>query len=374
MRTVRGRLALLTAGFAMLAFAAIGPAASARPTVRPVQPAAGATKSFATPGFLYGVAAVSRTSAWAVGYSDGGPGATQKTLLLHWNGTRWTRVTRPAPVPGELFAVAAASASSVWAVGSVPTSNARGTVLVLHWNGTAWHRVPVPAVAGGLTAVTAAGSEVWAVNPYGNDFLHLTSGRWYVVPIAVTQLSQVNGIAMVAGKTLWAAGYVSTPDSECLKARIWGWINSFWRPVSLPLQNCGDLHAIASGPHGTALVIGDYFACVKCAVKNLGLQWTGTRWRQVPVIPAVMSGAGWEAVASAPDGAAWAFGGFDPPTILRWTGKSWQQLHGGKFPSLTGLDAVTAVSSSDAWAVGSDERPGGPETTLIMHWNGKTWS
>ena len=42
------------------------------------------------PGSLHGVAATSSTNAWAVGdYST--PAGQPRTLILHWNGTNWTR-------------------------------------------------------------------------------------------------------------------------------------------------------------------------------------------------------------------------------------------------------------------------------------------
>jgi hypothetical protein len=42
------------------------------------------------PGFLNGVSARSPSDAWAVG-SFFPAQFTQKTLILHWNGTSWTR-------------------------------------------------------------------------------------------------------------------------------------------------------------------------------------------------------------------------------------------------------------------------------------------
>ena len=63
--------------------------------------------------FLYGVAATSASNAWAVG-----PARSGKPVILHWNGTTWKQV--PSPSPGAfagLSSVAATSASNAWAVG-----------------------------------------------------------------------------------------------------------------------------------------------------------------------------------------------------------------------------------------------------------------
>ena len=58
-----------------------------------------------------------------------------------------------------------------------------------------------------------------------------------------------------------------------------------------------------------------------------------------------------------------------------WQGRAWRiasspdRPPGGSF-----LNAVVAVSASDAWAVGLSRSPGGPARTLIMHWDGRRWA
>jgi hypothetical protein len=64
------------------------------------------------------VAAASSTSAWAAGdYTDGTPAPS---LIVHWNGKTWKQVASP---PGILFGVAAPSSASIWAVGAGPSSD-----------------------------------------------------------------------------------------------------------------------------------------------------------------------------------------------------------------------------------------------------------
>jgi hypothetical protein len=91
---------------------------------------------------LAGVAAISASNVWTVGteYVSQGIGLPMapKTLILHWNGKAWTRVPSPNPfctTCDSLYGVAAASAHSVWAVGTV---NLGAEVMILHWNGTHW--------------------------------------------------------------------------------------------------------------------------------------------------------------------------------------------------------------------------------------------
>ncbi|HEY7274066.1 MAG TPA: hypothetical protein VH502_15140 [Actinoplanes sp.] len=98
--------------------------------------------------FLYDVAPVSRTDAWAVGSSSAG------ALVARWNGTTWSAVA--APSLSTLQSVAARSSSDVWVAGA----DAAGAPAVAHWNGSSWSVTSVTVTGGvgapGLTAVAAA--------------------------------------------------------------------------------------------------------------------------------------------------------------------------------------------------------------------------
>lgn len=66
-------------------------------------------------------------------------GHTTSTLILRWNGTAWKQVPTPRnPFPGRgegLAGVAAVSASDAWAVGYAAGG---GAGWIVHWNGKAW--------------------------------------------------------------------------------------------------------------------------------------------------------------------------------------------------------------------------------------------
>jgi hypothetical protein len=94
---------------------------------------------------LSAVTALSSSDAWAVGQygHDVGQGVDAKTLVLHWNGTAWTQVASPSVgVHSGLLGVTALSGTNAWAVGGVyPNNHALvDKTLVLHWNGSTWTR------------------------------------------------------------------------------------------------------------------------------------------------------------------------------------------------------------------------------------------
>ncbi len=157
---------------------------------------------------LNAVAAVSATSAWAVG-SAGGL-ARPRPLILRWNGTRWRPVPSPTPPGGGILnGVAAASATSAWAVGS-----SRGAALIEHWNGLTWNQVrgPASSILQGVAAVSAA--SAWAVgynNGHGNKtaILRLTSTTWTRVPSPSPARRCIGAVLMSVATTpasAWAVG------------------------------------------------------------------------------------------------------------------------------------------------------------------------
>ncbi len=59
--------------------------------------------------------------------------------------------------------------------------------------------------------------------------------------------------------------------------------------------------------------------------------------------------------------------------ILHWNGKTWKRQASPNVGSEeSALDAVSAVSATNAWAVGTF-RQGTHLRTLVLHWNGKRW-
>jgi hypothetical protein len=113
--------------------------------------------------FLNGVAGTSASNVWAVGsYTSG---HRLKTLVEHWNGRSWKLVASPSPGSSNLLiSVTATSAHNAWAVGNY--TRGKQTTLILHWNGRAWTKIasPSPGAVSGLGGVAATGrSGVWAV-------------------------------------------------------------------------------------------------------------------------------------------------------------------------------------------------------------------
>jgi hypothetical protein len=169
---------------------------------------------------LAAVSVVSARNVWAVGQA-----ATRtklKTLILHWNGTRWSRVTSPnAGLFSFLTSAAATSATNVWAVGVLIDTQGMNQTLIVHWNGKAWTRVPSP-------------------NPGG--------------PAAINQLDAVT--ASSAGNAR-AVGTFSDPalGSTTLVLR---WNGTRWTHVVTPAANDGELLAVTGTSAASSWAVGTF--------------------------------------------------------------------------------------------------------------------
>jgi hypothetical protein len=341
-----------------------------------------AVTSLSIPGNLSGVAATSASNAWAVGYTDNG-----KTLIVHWNGTKWSQVTSPKPITGALYGVAAVSASDVWAVGAATVSGPKQQVpLIMHWNGKAWTRQATPTVAGYLDAVAAWGNNVWVGGsttniPSVGFFLHRTGGSWSVVPVQHANVGVITGVAMTGANTAWAIGEgtSSTSNSDC---HLWRWGGSLWEPAAAPQDkgDCDDYESIAAGPHGTVWVTGESEATKPgdggcCNSWDSSMFWNGKAWTLEPVPLPENNINGLEAVGVAPNSTAWAVDGAG--YILHWTGRAWHRTATGNIwpNSDFGVFASAATSTSNAWMVGGLQSTAGkPTTTLVLHWDGTSWT
>jgi len=111
------------------------------------------------PNSLEGVAALAPNDVWAVGYSTATPkpppgqfDVPTKTLIEHYDGTKWSVVPSPNVGPhsqyqsNKLYGVKAVSASDIWAFGEYFAATGSGTqiTLLLHWDGTSWSLAPCP--------------------------------------------------------------------------------------------------------------------------------------------------------------------------------------------------------------------------------------
>jgi hypothetical protein len=312
----------------------------------------GASPRDAKESLLNSVAATGPSSAWAVGYYNNG--SAIKTLIERWNGRAWTVMASPSPGGSHgsfLYGVAAPGPSGAWAVGDYGTGNTTRT-LIERWNGRAWTQVtsPNPGRMHGsaLSGVAAAGtSSAWAVGYYDSPPIRPLIERWngrawkYVTsPNPGGRHGGVlDAVTTAGGSGAWAAGNVGTKTVD--EALIERWTGRAWKQVKNPRpvgSRGSTLTAIAAGSPATAWAVGHYFADTKAepAVFTLIERWNGHAWAQV--------------TSPNPGGSS------------------------DHLPDQSILQAICAVSPSDAWAAGSYSSGNPHGKILIERWTGRAWT
>jgi hypothetical protein len=226
---------------------------------------------------LYGVDVVRRDDVWAVGAeARAGRGFT---LVLHWDGTRWTHVRSPSPAPRPLTArsyaglqsVDARSSRDVWAVGESVNVAPEGqsTTLILHWDGNRWSRIPSPSARNRLGAAydmlfavaAISSSEAWAVGTWnsarpgyggGGDHTlveHWDGRHWRIVPTPTDAHRTILYGVLEARAAVVAVG----DQAESYRTLIATRARDRWR--LLPAQP-GSLADIAAAPSGRLWAVG----------------------------------------------------------------------------------------------------------------------
>jgi hypothetical protein len=347
------RRVVILVAVGVLAVGLGGMAATGAAAAVPATGHASAAVALSSNPVLFGVSAVSGSDAWAVGRQNST--GVFKTLILHWNGTAWSKVKSPSPslADAELMGVSAVSGSDAWAVGWYWNRTGTATdTLILHWNGTAWTQVKSPnpssdppyIPANSLDGVSArSGSDAWAVGDYlANDGLshalivHWNGTAWTRVnsPTAPRYTDfGLTGVSAVSGSDAWAVGNYSSLDNPgASRTLVLHWNGTAWSKINSPTPNPNDLNflqGVSARSDSDAWAVGNY----------------------------------------------WNTSGLSRSLILHWNGTAWTQVKSpNPGPMANRLSGVSARSGSDAWAVGDHDTAVSTTNSLIAHWNGTAWA
>jgi hypothetical protein len=357
-----------------------------------VVPSPNGSKKPVSNNLLVGVTSITPSDMWAVGYFNG------KTLAEHWDGTQWTLVKSPNGTSGSQFtAVSAISSSDVWAVGIQDTSGpATGLrTLIEHWNGTKWKVIPSPNASSegddlyGVTTISA--NDVWAVGYFENDaqtlilplLEHWNGKSWSIfqVPSVFFGINFVYGANAISTSDIWAAGYTigDGGDNENL---LLHWNGTQWTvlpPVPVPSDG-NRLQSVTAISSKDIWAVGKFNVNQGEISSNLALHWNGQKWSQVSVPNSGTLTNALEGVTALSSKDVWAVGlaaqptsGFNQTLIEHWDGKVWNVVASPNMDpqqdNPNTLFAATAISPGNVMAVGTWDsfQKGNPgERTLTL--------
>ena len=333
---------------------------------------------------LNGVAAVTGSSVWAVGFRQNSR-FSQRTLIEYWNGTQWSVVASPNVGPGnnQLYGVAALSLTRVWAVGTTVQQNGPPQTLAEQWNGAQWSVVASPNRLGGanLAGVAAiSASVVWAVGFDASGALteHWNGTQWSFVTNPNQGTSHfLNGVAALSTSNVWVVGdYVTSSGNFDTLTEHWN--GSTWRIVPSPntASQLNDLLGVAVVSAKNIWAVGDSNAGQYTLIEH----WDGTAWSIIPSPSPGVNGNSLNGIVAVSATDVWAVGyqydsnGVQQTLIEQWNGSNWSVVSSPNPGSILNvLTGVTALSASDVWAVGYHDGNNTTQT-LIEHWNGTQWS
>ena len=310
---------------------------------------------------LGAVAVVNANNVWAVGNSDG------QSITENWNGTRWNVVSNPHPgtVVDQLNGVAASSATDVWAVGATSSATDGTTrTLVEHFDGSKWSVVSSPnlGTTDQLNSVAArSATDAWAVGRSGTKTLveHWDGIRWSVVssPNPAPGNNILSSVAIGSATDVWVVGTgsVVAGDGFLKQALVEHFDGQTWQTVATPKVDATSSVALTSVAVGSA---SDVWAVGHAGAGGVAEHWDGTAWSVVPTPSLGVVNLNGVTVLGTND--VWAVGDFSTTggssnTLTeQWNGTSWSVV-----PSPTGtvsgqLKAVATAPTNTLWAVGTD--------------------
>lgn len=268
---------------------------------------------------LYGVAMVSETDGWAVGYGG---------VILRWNGSAW--ITWASPTTKQLNAVTLVSATEGWAVG------ADGEMI--RWNGQTWTRVtsPTQATLHGIFMLSAR--EGWAVGDMGT-ILRWNGQVWTSVASPTTY--GLKSVSIVSASDGWIVGDGGT---------ILRWNGSAWSiagAARVGLRSVAMRSATEGMAVGNVYSYGrgcDFRGCDYYYYFGVSMRWNGQAWAEI-LSPSTLA---LNAVTIASLTNIWAVG--DEGSTIYWGGRGWAKVSS---PTRSALYGVAATPGGTVWAVGA---------------------
>lgn len=295
----------------------------------------------------------------------------------------------PKPQQNDLHAASGSSAKDIWAVGQA----------AIHYNGTKWAAFSVPKINGDNTSrlggvADLAPNNVWAVGLINigegdtNQIIeHYDGTKWSVSPgptFLPTDEPSLESLTAISPNDMWAAGFILTNNGVSLFPLFEHYDGSTWTTTETTF-NDGTMFGISADSTNDVWAVGTA-ALFSTVIEH----YDGNTWS---VVSSPNVGSGWnvlEGVAALAPNNVWAVGYYTAQfnstrpaltLIEHYDGTSWQVVSSpnvgpnSQYQS-NQLYGITAISANDIWAYGSYFAANGSEqqSTLVEHWNGKTWS
>ena len=213
----------------------------------------------------------------------------------------------------------------------------------------------------------------------------LAATGWTAVSAPPTgQNAFLTGVSADSASDAWAVGSENAETNGVgAKPVLDHWNGSAWSQVTAPptAGNTASLAAVSAGSGTDAWAVGRT-QVNRSSINGLAMHWNGTAWTTVPAVSYGVENI-LVGVTDISPADAYAVGDSSASAqgfLEQWNGTSWS------LPTLpdpnngqdTYLNAVSASSASNVWAVGVELTGSTAATeryqTYSLHWNGSAWS
>ena len=215
--------------------------------------------------------------------------------------------------------------------------------------------------------------------------LHVAAANATWVPVPTPKqpktYNTLFGIASISSTDVWTVGNTSTTSSA--NSLIEHWDGRSWKIIPAAQVNPGQeaLDGVAAVSHNDVWAVGATLSSSRALIEH----WNGKRWSAVPAPapPPPNDSYSLSAVTALSSTDVWAVGyhvffGGQQSLALHWDGTAWSVIptptitQGGVgSPADDALSSITAISSHDIWASGSLNYG---NQGLIEHWDGTSWN
>jgi photosystem II stability/assembly factor-like uncharacterized protein len=302
---------------------------------------------------LKSVAMISATDGWAIGETG-----QHNPVILHYDGKQWTATNNfPLDQQIRLSSISMVSATEGWIVGetSLPLSNgsAQSTSvgIIFHYVQGTWSIATgsiVPPVLRGL--FIRAADDVWTVGDEGT-ILHYDGVQWNeITSSAIANTFSLTAVTATSNHNVWVTGSLGVLLHY--DGTRWTRITSIFDAganspdlLSISMSSPQDGWIVGNGVHSANGLIWHYH----------NGKWQETQIASITHLQSVF-------MLSTTDG--WAVG--DAGTILHYTNHLWIQVKNAPPTPDALLADISFTSAQDGWAVG--------DKGTMLHYQNGTWS
>jgi hypothetical protein len=241
--------------------------------------------------------------------------------------------------------------------------------------------VPLPSVLRGMTVVVAGVALVLATGLSQAQGAAAAGWRVTKTIGPAAGVTSVGNLVATGPQDAWSTWGTCNPCASTPKETfaVQRWNGRSWRPVAMPAaleaQEADFAVAFGASSSGNAWIFNGFQDHGKA------LHWTGRSWRSVTVPTWVVRGnlSGVYSVTPEVFGptSMWVYSlGIDSATkpqtfAAQYSGRSWRKSYLPGVPS-----EVSAASASDIWVLGVTVKSAvkNNPVQILMHWNGHRWS